>query len=244
MRALYLSNFDVNANEIKIEGEQLLHLNVVRAKQGDQVLLLDGCGSKVLSHIVEIHKKYMILRKFESQIVEPAKLNKKLYLFLALPKKDAFVDILKIATECGVTDIFPLSSEYSQFEFTPSERYDRVLESSLIQSNNLFIPKIHSQAKLHDIGELYRQINASCPLTFMSSTKSQDTKSKNKNAHLKLSHDNSRERALLIGPEGGFSIREEQFLSELEFVEKIHLPTPIMRSATAAAVAIGYLLAE
>jgi RsmE family RNA methyltransferase len=45
--------------------------------------------------------------------------------------------------------------------------------------------------------------------------------------------------AILIGPEGGFSLSELDRLGRLDFVEKITLGPRILRAETAATVALG-----
>src|SRR5690606_13827040 len=49
-------------------------------------------------------------------------------------------------------------------------------------------------------------------------------------------------RLLIIGPEGGFSPKELEFLHSEEKVRVVNLPTPILRTPTALATGAGLLI--
>jgi len=227
MRALYLADNNFVENQtLKIEDSALHHLQVVRVKKDEEILLLNGNGGKSLASVIEIQKKFALL-KIKS--VEQGQATHAFSLAIGVPKKDAFEDILKMATELGVRNIYPLTCEYSQYEFTSSERLSKILENALIQSNNLFMPTVHAQTSLDQFLK-----NFQGEIIFLNSRQGFDTS--------KTPESNS--ACALIGPEGGFSAAEVQKLISMNNVKSIHLSTPIMRAPTATASAIGYLLAR
>jgi 16S rRNA (uracil1498-N3)-methyltransferase len=227
MRALYLAENNFVENQtLQIEESALHHLQVVRVKKDEEILLLNGNGTKALALVSDIQKKFAML-KIKS--VEQGLATHGFSLAIGVPKKDAFEDILKMATELGIRNIYPLTCEYSQYEFTPSERVSKILESALIQSNNLFMPTIHTQTSLDQFLKNYQG-----EIIFLNSRQGFDTS--------KMPESNS--ACALIGPEGGFSSAEVQKLISTNNVKSIHLSTPIMRAPTATASAIGYLLAR
>ncbi len=225
MRAIYfnLSKEDVGAT-VSITGDQAHHLNVVRIKKNEDLLVLNGRGEVFQSQVLEL-SKHEILIKIQNYNFEKPK--HKISLALALPKKDAFEDILKTAVELGVNKIYPLTSEYSQYEYIKSDRVQRLLESALIQSNNRYMPTILNQEKLEKfLDKIEEQVfYFSANTSFEKSTNTADD-----------------EMTILIGPEAGFSIVEEQKIRSNKKIKIIHLPTPILRSPTAVASSIGYLL--
>ena len=152
-----------------------------------------------------------------------------LSLAIAMPKKDAFEDILKLAVELGVREIFPLTSAYSQYEYEASERVQRILESALVQSNNPFFPEIHPQQALSDFLISHTETIAFFNSREPASPKGQETAVK---------------KTILIGPEGGFSTEEVNLISKYPKNLEIHLATPILRAPTAVASSIGYLLSS
>lgn len=227
MRAIYYP-FDGtnNLQSISITGDSAKHLHVVRIRPGEEILVLNGKGQKAFTKVGEISKNHIELFILETVSATPGHL---ISLAIAAPKKDAFEDILKMAVELGVLNIFPLTSDYSQYEYQKSERVQRILESALIQSNNSFMPQVYPQQKLENFLE-----NIKIPLFFFNSRPLECGKVENIIG----------EKMILIGPEGGFSPAEESRILGLSQVFSIHLPTPILRAPTAVASSIGYLLSH
>lgn len=228
MRAVY-NNFDhVNSGDnLVITGDAAHHLNVVRVKVQETILLMNGKGSIVRGEVQSVSKNQIEIKIAHAESFKP---KHELSLAIANPKKDAFEDILKSAVELGIRDIYPLSSDFSQYDYAPSERIQRVLESALIQSNNPFFPIIHEQQTLKNF--LSTHTNT---LVFFNSQKSQSDKEKAIHSPAKT---------ILIGPEGGFSPNEVTEILKFSSVQEIHLATPIMRAPTAVASSVGYLLAS
>src|SRR5690606_23898506 len=132
MRAVFLENIDFS--EEKIVDDKFHHLmNVVRVKKFDKILLLNGKGSSRQAEIVDISKKYILIKTL-SAINEH--LPSKLKVALGIPKKDALDLCLKQIVELGIKDIYLLQSEYSQKFAQANERFKRIFISSMEQSNN------------------------------------------------------------------------------------------------------------
>lgn len=210
--------------EINISGERAHHLQVVRVKVNEDLLVLNGRGQRFFSKVVNITKKEVVLKILK---IENGSHHHHISLAIALPKKDAFEDILKNSVELGIGQIFPLYSEFSQYDYEPSERVGRILESALVQSNNLFLPKISEQINLLDYLK-----NFSSPLIYFSARPA--------SSELIISSDSN--LTMLIGPEAGFSPSEEEQILAYTNIKVIHLPTPILRAPTAVATSLGFLL--
>lgn len=230
MRAIFEEKTNLNIDQIiLISDERAHHLNVVRAKINEQILLLDGAGTKALGVIQNISKKEIQIKVIK---VEEHQFSAKKYLFLGVPKKDAFEDIVKIATECGISDIVPLSTKYSQYEYEENERINKIIENAMIQSNNLFKPKIHQQQKLNDF-LVGHELSLSRTFLFTSFGENKLAKEKCK----------LEAWGVFIGPEAGFDTEEESSILSSKYAPiGIHLPIPIMRAPTAVAVSVGYIL--
>lgn len=227
MRAVFLNQtFSENEKLITLLGDGAHHLNVVRVKNQEEILILNGKGQAVKARVISIAKQKIELEVIQLIFKER---SHELSLAIALPKKDAFEDIVKMAVEIGIKNIYPLTSKFSQFEYTPSERLDRVIESALIQSNNYYWPEIYPQQTLDSF-----IANHSKSLWFFNSQGNGQT----------ISH-RSPDDTILIGPEGGFSSEEVAMIRTYQNkVIEIMAPTPIMRAPTAFAVASGYLLSS
>ncbi len=214
-----------------ISDERAHHLNVVRTKTDDMILVLDGVGRKAFTKVVSITKKEIHLHIDEIQ--EEHKTSKAA-LFVSVPKKDAFEDILKNATECGFTDIYPLTTNFSQYIFENNERVNKIIESAMIQSNNLFRPLIHDQKELKDF---LKDPDIKFTSTFLFTSFEQKPFSAIKREL------NLNSWGVFIGPEAGFSNEEEGLIISSKFEPiVVHLPTPILRAPTAVAVSVGYVI--
>lgn len=225
MRAIF-HPFEEFSENILITDEQAKHLQVVRVKNGESVLVLNGKGAKAYATVGMMTKNSVELAVSKIE-TETTKHN--IHLAIAVPKKDAFEDVLKIAVELGVVSIQPLTSDFSQYEFQAGDRFSRILESALIQSNNAFLPEVLPQTKLDTF-----LLQNKKPLYFFNS----------RPAGNEVDEDVRSEIVILIGPEGGFSEKETALITERPAVFTIHMPTPIQRAPTAVASSIGYLLAK
>lgn len=225
MRAIYLPFEKATlSGSLTVIGNSANHLNIARVKVADEVLVLNGHGIKLITQVDFINKNKVELLIKELVMCDPPH---HISLAIANPKKDAFEDILKIAVELGIVNIYPLSSQFSQYDYIQSERVQRVFESGLVQSNNPIFPIIHEQKSLKHFIETHEN-----PLYFFNSNPS--TGGKNEKVQVA--------KTILIGPEGGFSPVEESFICSRSNTFSIHLSTPILRSPTAVAASIGYLL--
>jgi 16S rRNA (uracil1498-N3)-methyltransferase len=226
MRAIYhLFENHVVGETMHITGDAAHHLNVVRVKNHEHILLLNGKGAKLTGEITSVQKNQVDIKITQA---ENLKASHQLSLAIANPKKDAFEDILKLAVELGINHIYPLSSDFSQYDYASSERVQRILESALIQSNNPFFPEVHPQQTLKNFLGVHTDT-----IVFFNSQKSDIQK--------KSEQDRSA-KTILIGPEGGFSPAEVVSITNYSKLQEIHLPTPIMRAPTAVAASVGYLL--
>lgn len=225
MRAHWIENLEVQDSYV-LKGDDLHHLlNVVRIEEGESLLLLNGKGLIVETRVAGIGKKALEL-KLVKYVTQEREYN--FDLVLGMPKRDALELCLKQATELGFKNIILVKSEYSQMRFPDDERTLKLLVSALEQSNAPFLPKISfsdwesvSWTEYERIVLLDSQTETKDGITQTSSSGNQ---------------------VLIVGPEGGFSPEERDFLHSLANVNIVKLPTPILRSPTALAAGAGIML--
>jgi len=216
-----LENCKVN-DEVIIDEDTHHLLNVVRVQVNDELLLLDGNGLKVHSKIVSLSKKQVVARL---DSIERSGRNN-LSVAIGCPKRESFEDCLKRCTELGVSHIIPLITKYSQLKNLNIERCQKILTSSLEQSNNSYMPKLLPLTDISKL-ELGPYENKICLSMFSGTNK-------------KISYSEKND-LLLIGPEGGFDTDEEEELRSQEF-QFLNFPTPILKTSTAVCVAIAHRL--
>jgi len=222
MRAHWMPELKVQDDYVLV-GDSLHHLvHVIRIEVGEELLLLDGKGLAVVTEVITFSKKELKLKYKEAkQAVRKYEIS----LVLGMPKKEALELSLKQAVELGFKQIFLVKSEYSQMRFIEPERLQSLLVSALEQSNSFFMSEV--------IDSAWEKI----PWRNFSSILLLDSQS-TKGTSPPLSDPD----LLIVGPEGGFSPLELNFLRRLENVSSLTLPTPILRTPTAVAVGAGIML--
>lgn len=232
MRAIYYP-FDhkFTQRELIIDNDQFHHLkNVLRVKQGDDLLILNGKGYSISAKVDVISKKQIVLELGEQ--LEKSK-NFHLDIFIGQLKKDAMDLCLKQCVELGINKVYIGSTQYSQKYKINESRLQKILVSALEQSNAYFLPEVIFDTRLEDINtEVYDS-------AFLFGTrfkeKREETCEKNE-----VSTSNC---IYFIGPEGGFSEEEEQLLSLKKNVQTIMFKSNILRATSAVSVAAGYCFA-
>ncbi|MAZ48820.1 MAG: hypothetical protein CME65_09660 [Halobacteriovoraceae bacterium] len=224
MRAVYLKDIAIKENDpLNIKGNKFHHLkNVVRVNREDDILVLDGKGLGRIYKISELNKNNMKLDP--SDVFKESTHTKDIDLVIGKLKRDAMDLAVKQACELGVKNIFICHTDFSQTYSLNLDRLERIIDSAIEQSNNLIRP---------DIGEL-------------ENIKSLDFDQYQQVFLFSLEGDQGRKgfqgrAVVMIGPEGGFSIEEEEFLLKINNIQAIKLDMPILRAATAVPCALGYV---
>ncbi|CBW25017.1 conserved hypothetical protein [Halobacteriovorax marinus SJ] len=227
MRAVYIDReFLENelGQEIQLSGDSARHLiKVIRIKKNETILLLNGKGQKCEARSTRIDRREIDLEILSINNISD---DRKLSLFLGLPKKDAFESIVKMASEIGIKNIYLYRAEYSQQDIEFTDRLLKLEESAIIQSNNPF--RINF-LKVDNFSDAFKDYSNVVHFSTFSSTDADSLKFDS-------------ETLLVIGPEAGFSQDEEDQIKGFENVSTVKLDTYIMRAPTALAVASGYIL--
>lgn len=214
--------FQGNTN---LKGGTLHHLkNVIRIKDGEvfQVVFEDG----IFSFVYEGEKI-----KNLGEVLESNESKVRLSLFFGILKNNKSEDVLRHATEIGVSDFYPVImdrsiSDISKKKEKKLERFQKIVESAAKQSKRDVIPIVHDIIKTEDI----LNFSGDLVLCYEDENKTQlgdVTKALSKNI------------GLVIGPEGGISERELELLSE---AKKVGLGRRILRAETAAITASFYII--
>jgi 16S rRNA (uracil1498-N3)-methyltransferase len=224
MRALYREKLP-EEEQCELQGDALHHLvHVVRIQEGEEILLLDGKGNKVYGKVGAVGKKGFRFiskrRETDSQVLNYD-------LALIIPKKEALELCLRQATELGFEKIYLIRGDYSQIKVPDPERMEKLLISALEQSNSAFLPQLQETDLRSIEWDDYQSV---LWLDSQSSTSEKKIAAK------------SDKMILLVGPEAGFSQDERTYLLGIKNLERVHLPTPILRTPTALATGTGLLL--
>ena len=231
MRAEFFSDLlNVEAGDrISLNRNEYHHLlNVARSKVGEHLVLLDGGGRVVRGIIEGIDSKFITILV---QVKEIKNRIHKIDLAVGLCKKESMEVILKQSVELGINRFIPLRTDFSQKNFIKKERIKKIMISSLKQSNSYLLPNVSNISSLEELDfSLYENI-------FCLSLK--------KNSAVQCCHKKRQSSLILIGPEGGLSEGEEEWISRCSgAISFIHFPCYILRASTAVATALGWVFAH
>lgn len=231
MRAILLTDEEIKRETLSVEGDRFRHLvQVCRLKVGDDILLLDGRGHRARGEITEIKKRDAELNILDLEFLEN---THTLCAFIGCPKKDAVEEIIRRGTELGLRKIIFYESEFSTFKYAPNSRFDKIIESALIQSNNFWAPTL----QWCDKDDLEKVLGDSKRAILLHPYPEAFT-------HPESSGGPNRIDMICIGPEAGWSELECERISKLSNVEGVRLATPILRAEHALSVAAGYALSQ
>ena len=215
---LFFSNYKANDKYVVMNEIDSKHISrSFRKNIGDSIMITNGFGCLCNAEIVEIGKKI----KVKINSIEKFKPSSHSVHIALSPLKNVsrFEWFVEKSTELGISQITPLVCEYSEKKKVNMDRLERILISSLKQSNQFFKPIINSIKTFEDF--------------------IRDNEDELLMANLKTSNKIKRELftqnniCLMIGPEGGFSDSEIK-LAKKKNIKEITLGNSRLRSETAA----------
>ena len=213
-----------NKEDFILENSDIHHIRkVMRCKNNDKIEIV--YDKKVfLCNIDEIETmKLSIIDSYK----EDRESNVNLTIALSLVQEQKFDLILQKLTELGVNNIIPLKTERSivkidkQKEEKKKTRWESICKEASEQSHRVTIPKIEKIININELLNYKKQQNLICSLT-----------DKTQPLEEYLNKDN-KEILFVIGPEGGFSNKEENFLIQNGFLPTT-LGKRVLRVETAA----------
>lgn len=201
--------------------------NVLRIKTGDAVCFFEAGSSNDFVFRLEKIEKRALLFVYQKQQASVKELPFQLTLAQAIPQKsEKWEWILQKGTELGVHQFIPLITERTQRNQLPrQERMQRIIIEAAEQSGRSTIPVI-SEPKV-----LSQWIPTET--SFVASLQAET------NLLLQLqAAPGLKNLTIIIGPEGGLTIEEEQQLTKAN-VHPYSLGTTVLRLETAAIVSLG-----
>lgn len=195
-----------------------------------EILVLNGQGLRGMGELKALDKKKA---QILVQSVEKSEKKYSIDLFLGCPKKEYFEEVCRTSVELGVEAIGVFKAQHGMWPYRPYPRLQKILQNSLLQSNNSFLPRVHS------IPDIFSHLSHyPFPLFLMSvqrSPRPKDTPLLEGAVPSRL--------GIIVGPEGGFTSTEEDAFLNLKLCRSLHLPTPILRTVTAVPAGLGHLYA-
>ena len=227
--------FAKNEN-LELEESDYHHIkNVMRMKKGDIIkVVYDG--------ITYDCKLTNISNKSSFEVISENKKEEKTLLIdiaFYLIKEQKLNYLLQKTTELGVDKVIPLNTKRSvvkiddKKEKSKIERWNKICKEASEQAFRNNIPKVMEISNIKDIVNLDYDLKLLCSLN-----------KNTKNIKKVLQKNNKCVKILLVvGPEGGFDPKEEEYLLENNFVS-VSLGCNVLRAETAPVAALSMIKYE
>ena len=216
---------------VKLENKQVHYLiNVMRKKIDDSILVFNSVNGEFLAKISEIYKNTIIIDIIKK--IRDVKIENDVWLLFAPVKKTPTEYIVQKATELGVSKIIPVITERTITKNLNLKRMQDIAIESSEQCERITIPEVCALKKLKDLIPNWDNDR----IIFFC-----DESIRNKDG-VKINFQNLSTisfGAVLVGPEGGFSTNETNYLREKKFIRPIDLGPRILRSDTAVITALS-----
>jgi 16S rRNA (uracil1498-N3)-methyltransferase len=225
-------------DEIVLDEDNSRHIvQVLRMKPGEELLITDGTGTLLTATITDDHKKKCRVRI--GKLTRQDQPEREIGIAIS-PLKNAsrFEWFLEKATEIGVRAIVPLLSERTERQHHRPDRWNSILVSALLQSQQTWLPKLAPPLPFDQLitgiqnkeARVDRRLIAHCleapgptgSLADLASVKPFES------------------TLILIGPEGDFSVKEVESALAVGFVP-VSLGKNRLRTETAGVVAATLL---
>ena len=228
--------------EVELPSEEARHLvQVLRAREGDSVELLDGQGQVAKAELIQADKRHarVLIKDLERKEAPSPRVT----LVQGLPKNPAMDLIVQKSTELGVQRIQPLLSEYSVVQVKSSDaekkcqRWSDISKAAMKQSGMAWAPQIAEPQTLTELLPRMLQQNGLSLVADLSPEIPllRDVLAEHSPAPTEL--------VCWVGPEGGFSPQEMAQLNEAG-VRSVSLGSNILRAETAALYLLSVLAYE
>ncbi|MDO4541818.1 MAG: 16S rRNA (uracil(1498)-N(3))-methyltransferase [Bacillota bacterium] len=239
MNTYFISQEDVEAEDILIKGELFHHLSrVLRIKTGDKLHFSDNNIHTYDGEVVEITKE-SIKVNIENIAGITGEPPLDVYLIQCLPRGDKMEQIIQKCTELGVGRLIAAESDNSQVRLKnkakeKEERYSKIAAAAAEQCGRGKIPQVMTASSL-DKALAYLSPDTKIIFCYEKEVRN--------SLKTELQKTENRSIALVIGPEGGFSSREAQLIMASGGVA-VTMGPRILRTETAGPCGLAALMYE
>jgi 16S rRNA (uracil1498-N3)-methyltransferase len=147
----YQSNLSADQSVLSLEEDTRKHVvTVLRMKEGDMLMLTNGKGLSAHATIQRMEKKQTYVTVDSFQEYERKGMHISLGISL-LKNNTRFEWMLEKVTELGVYEIFPLVLDRTERQHFRKERFEQIIRSACLQSEQFLFPALHDPHGIHEL---------------------------------------------------------------------------------------------
>ena len=238
---------DIEGGICRLDHDESGHcVKVLRHRAGDEISVIDGCGTLYRCRITsDSHKgvEAMVLSSEENWGGHPYRLH-----MAVCPTKnnDRYEWFAEKACEIGMDEVSPVIGEHSERRIFKTARIEKILVSAAKQSLKGAVPTVNEPVSVKEFIERYgtpghdgvmsSEIETS-PLRLIAYC-FEDERAPRRSIKEVLASYEGNEIIVLIGPEGDFSHAEAELALANGFIP-VHLGNSRLRTETAALTAVS-----
>lgn len=229
---------EIKNNNVILSSQDVFHLTkVMRVKVNDHIEVVDKDHKAFLAVIESVSP---LTIKVVEPILKNNELDKKVTLFFALAKSDKIELVIQKATELGATCIVLFQGERSVVKFSNSDfarkesRFLSIMKEASEQCHREYIPEIYYVDSIKGIEKYLADLNLFA----------YELEAGKDNQFIDLVNQKDYQSiSIIVGPEGGFSIKEAEYLDSLNF-HRVSLGRRILRCETAAIYSLSVIASQ
>lgn len=205
----------------------LLHYTsiVLRLKENQLIKIFNNKDGEFVAKFSHSKKDFHLI---VTSFVRKPKLSRYLHLGIAVLKNSVIPEVINQATQLGATHVTLLQTSYSQNYSLNIHRYQKIATEAIEQCGRFDLPYISGPISLDEF------LKSDFDLLVFANEK--ETASK-----LSRVQNWPRKVALLVGPEGGFSLEEAERIQSVSYVISVKLSNNILRSETASCTLLAQI---
>jgi 16S rRNA (uracil1498-N3)-methyltransferase len=220
----------ISPDQPVVFGSEHLHylINVMRMKTGHKIRLFNGCEGEWLCRLEKAGSK-TVRGIPEEQLKLQTWPERKIHLLFCPIKKQRMDFLVEKSVELGVTDFHPVITENTEVRKINRTRLRKQIIEASEQCERLDIPVINEISRMSEILGSWRETEKI--ITCMERIDAENTG--------KIDPKGNTPIAIFVGPEGGFTEKEREYISSSPLCMAVSLGKNILRSETAALAAIS-----
>ena len=225
---------DIEGGICRLDHDESGHcIKVLRHRSGDEISVIDGCGTMYRCRITSDSHKGVEAAVME---ITPDWGAHPYFLHLAVcPTKnnDRYEWFAEKACEIGFDRLSPIIGDHSERRILKTARVEKILVSAAKQSLKAAVPTVEDPVSVKDF--IKANSTADGVLKLMAYC-FEDERAPRRSIKEVLQNYEGREIIVMIGPEGDFSHEEAEMALDAGFIP-VHLGTSRLRTETAALTA-------
>lgn len=220
---------------VELDKSESDHISkVLRMKKDDEISISDLDGNKFIT-VIDSLDDNVVLKVVKPDQVD-RELNIRIDLFQGIPKSDKLETVIQKSVELGVAKVTPVDMQRSVAKIDDKKKAKKLERLQTIADNASNQSKRQKRTLVNEVIKV-KEISIGEYDIFIVPYEMENT-----NSMKSLNLINIEKLGILVGPEGGISDEEVEYLKQYNNVVFVSLGKRILRTETAGLCALSYIM--